>query len=196
MELIPWVFTTGWASGINAYLVVFLLGCVERFHPLTQIPDVLARTDVLIVSGVLFLLEVFADKIPYLDSVWDAVHTVIRPAVGAALAYLVAGNASDFTQALMATTGGVTALASHAVKSGLRASVNTSPEPASNIVVSVGEDVTVASVVSLALVAPWVAAVIAGSVLLIGLSVVIFVFRRVARWRRDRRADALPQVGG
>lgn len=187
MELIPWIFTTGWASGINAYLVVFLLGMVERFHPLAQIPDVLSRTDILIAAGVLFLLEMFADKIPYLDSAWDVLHTGIRPAVGAALAWLIAGHDGDLVQALAATSGGVTALASHAVKTGVRAAVNTSPEPASNIVVSVGEDVTSASVVSLAIVAPWVAAGIAAVILLTGVIVTALAMRRILAWRRRRR---------
>lgn len=191
MEIIPWVFTTGWASGINAYLVVFLLGGVERFHPLTQIPDVLARTDVLIVAGVLFLLEVFADKIPYLDSIWDSVHTVIRPAVGTALAYLMAGDASSMEQALLATTGGVTALASHAVKAGLRAAVNTSPEPVSNIAVSVGEDVTVASVMSLAIIAPYIASAIAVVILLVGLTLFIVLFRKLRSLKRRLRGDGV-----
>jgi hypothetical protein len=195
VDIIPWVFTTGWASGINAYLVVVLLGGVERFHPLTQIPDVLARTDVLVVAGVLFLLEMFADKIPYVDSVWDSVHTVVRPAVGTALAYLIAGDASSMEQALAATTGGVTALASHAVTAGLRAAANTTPEPASNIVLSVGEDVTAASVVSLAIIAPYVAAGIAALLLFVGLSIVIVLFRRIMRWRRNRRRKAAGSVG-
>lgn len=188
MEIIPWVFTTGWASGINAYLVVFLLGAVERFHAMNQIPDALARTDVLLVSGLLFLLEVFADKIPYVDSVWDSVHTVIRPAVGATLAYMVAGDAGSFEQALAATTGGVSALASHGVKAGLRAAVNTSPEPASNIVVSAGEDVTAASVLSLGLALPWVAAAIAAGLLIVGLLVSLVVLGRFLTWRRRRAA--------
>ena len=90
-------------------------------------------------AAALFLVEMVADKVPFLDSAWDAVHTVVRPAVGAAVAALLAGDATSMEQALMATTGGVTALASHAVKAGLRLAVNSSPEPASNIAVSAGE---------------------------------------------------------
>lgn len=184
MELIPWVFTTGWASGINAYLVVFLLGGVERLQPMAHIPDALARTDVLIVSGVLFLLEVFADKIPYLDSIWDSVHTVIRPATGAALAFMISGDASSFGQASMTAIGGLSALASHGVKAGTRAAINTSPEPASNIAVSIGEDVAAATLVSLGMFLPWVAAGIAGVLLVAGLAVVIALLSRIRRWRR------------
>ncbi len=187
MELLPWVFTSGWASGINAYLVVLILGGADRVFELAQIPDALQRTDVLVIAGVLFLVDVVADKVPYVDSTWDAVHTVIRPAVGAALGALIAGDASSFEQAVAATAGGATALASHAVKAGLRAAVNTSPEPASNVAVSVGEDAAVASVISLAIVAPWIAAGIAAILLFVGMTVVIVLMRRILAWRRDRR---------
>ncbi len=187
MELLPWVFTSGWASGINAYLVVLILGGSDRFFQVAQIPDALARTDVLVVAAVLFLVDAVADKIPYVDSTWDAIHTAIRPAIGAALGALIAGDASSVEQAVAATAGGVTALASHAVKAGLRAAVNTSPEPASNIAVSTGEDVAVASVVSLAIVAPWVAAGIAAVLLFVGMTVVIVLMRHILAWRRRRR---------
>jgi hypothetical protein len=190
MELLPWVFTTGWASGINGYLVVLLLGLVDRFATLGQIPDALARTDVLVAAGVMFAVDTVADKVPYVDSTWDAVHTAIRPAIGAALGALLAGDASSLEQALAATAGGVTALASHAVKAGLRAAVNTSPEPASNVTVSVAEDVGVASVVSLAVVAPWVAAGIAALLLATGIVLVLLLLSRVRAWRRRRRERA------
>ena len=187
MELLPWVFTTGWASGINSYLVVLLLGLVDRFVGLSQVPDVLARTDVLVAAGVLFVVDTVADKVPYVDSVWDTVHTAVRPTVGAVLGALLAGDASSLEQALSATAGGVTALASHAVKAGLRAAVNTSPEPASNVAVSVAEDVGVASVVSLALVAPWLAAGIAAVLLVTGVVLVLLLLSRIRAWRRRRR---------
>ncbi len=190
MELLPWVFTSGWASGINAYLVVLILGGADRFFQLAQIPDALARTDVLVVALVLFLVDAVADKVPYLDSTWDAIHTAIRPAIGAALGALIAGDAGNLEQAVAATAGGVTALASHAVKAGLRAAVNTSPEPASNVVVSTSEDVAVASVVSLAIFAPWVAAGIAAVLLFVGMTVVIVLMRHILAWRRSRRDRA------
>lgn len=186
MELLPWVFTTGWASGVNAYLVVLVLGLVERFAGVAAVPDVLARTDVLVAAGVLFAVDAVADKVPYLDSAWDAVHTAVRPTVGAVLGALLAGEASSLEQALAATAGGVTALASHAVKAGLRAAVNTSPEPASNVAVSVAEDVGVASVVSLVLVAPWVAAGVAGVLLVTGTVLVLLLLSRIRAWRRRR----------
>jgi hypothetical protein len=187
MELLPWVFTSGWASGINSYLVVLMLGVLDRFLAIGPVPDVLQRTDVLVLAGVLFLVDSVADKIPYVDSTWDAVHTVLRPAVGTALGALIAGNETDLDQALLAATGGVTALSSHLVKAGLRAAVNTSPEPASNVAVSVGEDVAVAGVVSLAVAEPVVAAGIAAVLLAVGVVVVLTLWHRIRTWRRRRR---------
>ena len=77
-ELIPMAFTTGWGSGINAYAVVLVLGLADKVFHLSQIPNALARTDVLVGAGILFVLEMFADKIPYIDSAWDSVHTVVK----------------------------------------------------------------------------------------------------------------------
>lgn len=191
-ELLPMVFTSGWASGVNAYAVVLLLGLLGRFAGVDSVPAPLERTDVLAVAAVLFLAELVADKVPFVDSVWDAVQAVVRPAVGAALGALLAGDASSMEQALMATTGGVTALASHAVKAGLRLAINSSPEPASNIVVSSGEDLAVAGVVSLAVVQPWVAAGVAAVLLVVGAVIVVLVLGKLRRarrrWRERREA--------
>lgn len=193
-ELLPMVFTSGWASGVNAYAVVLILGLFGRFGGVDSVPTALARTDVLVVAAVLFAIELVADKIPYVDSTWDAVHTVVRPAIGAALGAMLAGDASTLEQALLATTGGITALASHAVKAGLRAAVNTSPEPASNIAVSTAEDLTVAGVISLAVIQPWIAALLAGTLLVIGLVLVFLALSRIraARARRRERRASTP----
>jgi hypothetical protein len=187
-ELLPMVFTSGWASGINAYAVVGLLGVLGRFAGVDGVPSALERTDVLVVATLLFAVELIADKVPFVDSVWDAVHTVVRPAVGAALGALLAGDATSLEQALMATTGGVTALASHAVKAGIRLAVNTSPEPASNVAVSAGEDLTVAGVIALLVVQPWVAAGVAAVLLVTGAVLVVLLLGRIRRARRRWRA--------
>ena len=198
-ELLPWVLTSGWASGINAYAVVLLMGVFGRLG-VDAVPSALQRTDVLVVAAVLFVVELVADKVPYLDSAWDAAHTVVRPVVGAAIAALLAGDAGSLEQAVMAVTGGTSALASHLVKAGLRAAVNTSPEPASNVIVSTGEDLTVAGVVSLAVLNPWVAAAIALTLLVIGAVLVAVLWRRIGqarrRWRdwRGRRSGAAPRT--
>lgn len=186
-QLVPWVFTTSWASGVNAYATVLVLGLLGRFADITAVPHGLTRTDVLVAAAVLFVLEFVADKVPYVDSIWDAVHTVIRPIVGAVIAALLAGDQTSLAQAFAAATGGVIALASHLAKAGLRAAVNTSPEPASNVIVSSAEDISVAALIALASAHPWVSAGIAAALLLGTTILVVKLWRRVlafrARWR-------------
>jgi hypothetical protein len=192
MSVLPLVFTSGWAGGINAYAVVFLLGVMGRTGATGDVPLSLQRTDVLVVAGLLFLCEAVADKVPYVDSVWDVVHTVIRPVAGGVVAALLAGHAGSLPQAAAGAIGGTTALVSHLVKAGVRMAVNTSPEPASNIVLSVAEDLAVAALVVLALFHPWAAAFLAAALLAAGTATVIFLLSRVRRFlrrRRERRAS-------
>lgn len=187
MELLPVVLTSGWASGINAYLVVLVLGLIGRFTEVAGIPEGLTRTDVLVVAAVLYLVELVADKIPYFDSLWDAVSTAIRPTVGAVIGLLIAQDAPTLEQAVLAACGGAAALVSHLVKGGLRLIVNTSPEPASNITVSVGEDVAVAGVTTLAVLNPGLALAIAALLLVTGILLLVLLWSRVLRgWRRFR----------
>ncbi|HYO85203.1 MAG TPA: DUF4126 domain-containing protein [Dermatophilaceae bacterium] len=183
-ELLPWAFTSGWASGINAYAVVLVMGLIGRFGEVAAVPSALTRTDVLMAAGVLFLVEMVADKIPYLDSMWDTVHTVVRPTVGATLGYLLGHDAAGLETAFATATGGVTALASHAVKSGIRLGVNASPEPASNVLVSTGEDVLVAGVISLLAARPWLAAGVAAVLLVVGLLVAMILLSRLRRFKQ------------
>ncbi|MFC1416819.1 DUF4126 domain-containing protein [Streptacidiphilus cavernicola] len=198
MSLLPLVFTSGWASGINAYAVVLLMGLLGRFDGVASVPPALERTDVLVVAAVLCFCEVVADKIPYVDSAWDAVHTFIRPIAGAVIGALLAGHANDSLTSLAAgAVGGSTALASHTVKAGLRMGVNTSPEPFSNVIVSTGEELSVAGLVTLALFHPVPAAIIAGTLLVIGLLLLAFTYSRIRRFRRRRRERraAAPTAG-
>lgn len=185
------MFTSGWASGINAYAVVLLLGVFGATGLTDEVPASLQRTDVLVVAGVLFLCEVVADKIPYVDSVWDTVHTVIRPVAGAVVAALLAGESGSLPQLAAAAVGGSTALMSHLVKAGTRMAVNSSPEPFSNVVVSIAEDLGVAGIVTFAIFHPVVAAVIAGTLLLLGIVTVAFLASRIRRYlrRRARRRE-------
>ena len=194
-ELLPLVFTSGWASGVNAYATVLLLGLLGRFAGLDAVPAGLERTDVLVAAGALYAVEFVADKIPVVDSTWDAIHTAIRPTVGAVIGLLVAGDADSLETAVLASTGGVTALVSHLVKSGLRLAVNTSPEPASNIGVSLAEDLSVAGVIAVAVTAPWVAAGIAATLLLAGLVLVAVLAARIRRGLRRRRARRARRAG-
>ncbi|KJY29742.1 MULTISPECIES: DUF4126 domain-containing protein [Streptomyces] len=186
MSVLPLVFTSGWASGINAYAVVLLLGIFGATGLTDEVPASLQRTDVLVVAGVLFLCEAVADKIPYVDSVWDSVHTVIRPATGAVVGALLAGQSGSLPDIAAGALGGSTALASHLVKAGTRMAVNTSPEPFSNILLSFAEDLGVAGLVVFAVFHPTAAAVIAAVLLAAGLAIVVFLWSRIRRFRRRR----------
>ncbi|MEE1812065.1 DUF4126 domain-containing protein [Streptomyces sp. BE133] len=186
MSVLPLVFTSGWASGINAYAVVLLLGLFGATGITDEVPASLQRTDVLVVAGVLFLCEVVADKVPYLDSVWDSAHTVIRPVAGAVVAALLAGESGSLPELAAGAVGGSTALVSHLVKAGTRMAVNTSPEPFSNIAVSTAEDLGVAGIVTFAIFHPLLAAVIAGGLLLLGMVTLVFLASRIRRFLRRR----------
>lgn len=188
MDLLPVVFASGWASGINAYATAFLLGICGRFFSIAGVPEALHRSDVLIALGCLALVEFVADKIPYVDSVWDAIGTVIRPAAGATLGALFAGASGDLGTVALASVGGLSALASHLVKASLRIAINSSPEPASNILASVTEDTLVTIVATLALLAPAIAATIALLLLVLGLLVAWFALTRIVRgWKAFQR---------
>ncbi|MFJ8474816.1 DUF4126 domain-containing protein [Kitasatospora sp. NPDC094011] len=188
MTVLPLIFTSGLASGINAYAVVLLLGLLGRFAGAESVPHALERTDVLIAAALLFLLEAVADKIPYVDTVWDAVHTVIRPVAGAVVGVLIASNdPGSLSEVAAGAMGGTTALVTHLVKASLRMAVNTTPEPFSNIAVSLTEDLSVAGLVTLAIFHPWVAASIAAVLLLVGLLLVWLAISRIRAFRARRR---------
>src|SRR5215207_3545883 len=180
METLPLAIANGWASGISAYAVVLIAGVLGRTG-VADTPAALQRTDVLVFVGVLLVIEFFADKIPYVDSLWDSVHTVVRPTIAAILGVLIAGDASTLDQAIAATGSSVTALLSHLAKGGLRLAVNTSPEPATNIGTSLAEDGAVIGMVLLAWQEPWVAAILALLLLALGLGLAIFLIKRIRR---------------
>jgi len=182
---------SGWAAGLNLYLVTFLLGLGGRLDWL-EVPTVLQRTDVMIVAGILYAVEFLADKVPYLDNIWDAVHTIVRPVGAAALGYVIAGDSSSVAAALGAVLSGSLALSAHSAKATTRAAVNTSPEPFSNIFLSVAEDGLVAGLIALAIANPAIAliVVIALTVGAIWLTVMLFgVIRRFrSRWAARKAA--------
>jgi hypothetical protein len=186
VSVLPLVFTSGWASGVNAYAVVLLLGLFGATGLTDEVPESLQRPEVLVVAGVLFVCEAFADKIPYVDSVWDTVHTVIRPVSGAVVAALLAGQSGSLSELTAAAIGGSSALASHTVKAGTRMAINTSPEPFSNVVMSTAEDLGVAGILTFAMFHPEAAAIIAGALLLAGVLVLYFLISRIRRFRGRR----------
>src|ERR1700722_12485418 len=128
---VPLIFTSGAASGVNCYAVVLLLGLIGRFGHVGAIPPVLEKPSVLIAAAVLYGGQFVAGKVPYLDSIWDIVHTAVRPVVGGAIGVVMAHHAHTRpTDAVIAAAlGGGSALASHVVKTGMRVGINASPEP-------------------------------------------------------------------
>ncbi len=190
MEALPLVFSSGWASGINAYLVVLVLGVADRVNDLEQIPNVLGRWEVLAVAAFMYSMEFIADKIPYIDSTWDAISTAIRPTSGAVIGVLLAGDASSLDQAILGVVGGTTALASHMVKSGSRLALNASPEPFTNIAASLAEDFAVLYVVWYAIDNPRAAAAIAALALICGLVLLYFIAKLIRRgWRKWKQTE-------
>jgi hypothetical protein len=191
VSVLPLVFTSGWASGVNAYAVVLLFGVFGATGLSDDVPETLQRPEVLVMAGVLFLCEAVADKIPYVDSAWDAAHTVVRPVAGAWVGALLAGQSGSLSGLAAGLIGGSTALASHTVKAGTRMAVNASPEPFSNIAVSLAEDLGVGGIVTFAIFHPEAAAVTAGVLLAGGLVVLFFLVSRIRRFlrRRARRRE-------
>jgi hypothetical protein len=184
-QLIPLAF----ASGLNLYATVAVLGLCEHFH-LVDLPPQFRAFDHPAIIGValaMYAIEFVADKIPWFDSVWDAVHTVVRPIGGALVAVNAMGHASPVMTALAALLGGSIAMTTHVTKAGTRAAVNTSPEPFSNWVLSLGEDAVAIGLSYFALQHPYAAALVA-IVLLVAMItlasyIVRWVRRRVARRR-------------
>ena len=159
-QLVALAAALGWASGIRLYLALFLVGLVDRLGWIAMPAGlhVLSHPLVMGASGLMLFVEFFADKIPWLDSVWDTVHTFIRIPAGALLTASAFGALDDHGGAAgtlaAAIIGGTLAAGAHLTKSGTRALANTSPEPFSNIGLSLGEDVLVPGGLALAVLHP------------------------------------------
>ena len=195
MELVATLGRTlgfSFAAGINLYATVAILGLASRYQWVT-LPEQYKAFDndwVIGAAIVLYLVEFVADKIPWFDSLWDTVHTAIRPIGGAVIAVTTLGDASPTTEGLVALLGGALAAGTHFSKAGTRAVANTSPEPFSNWILSLGEDLVVVSLGFLALKYPIAAAivVIIGVVLILTFATVLI--RAIRRWWGRRAAPA------
>src|SRR3954465_3701171 len=159
------------AAGINLYATVAILGLASRYGWVALPPQYQVFDNNWIIGAalVLYVVEFFADKVPWIDSVWDAVHTIVRPLGGAAIAVATLGHASTATETLVGLLGGTLAAGTHFGKAGTRLIANASPEPFSNWILSLAEDAFVVGLGVLALKYPLAAAavVIVGVVLLI-----------------------------
>ena len=153
---------SAWTSGINLYATVTVLGLLQKFA-LTKLPgglDVLDNWWIIGVAGFLYLVEFFADKIPYVDSVWDVVHTFIRVPAGAIVAYAATSEMDAGVYTIAALVGGGFAFSSHGTKAAVRAAANLSPEPVSNWILSIVEDIIAFAGTLLAVFAPIIIAIV------------------------------------
>ena len=172
----------GWASGLRLYAVLFLTG-LAGYLGWVELPSglqVLQQPLVLAASGAMLLIEFFADKIPLVDSLWDALHTLIRIPAGAALAAAVFGGDHAAWATIAALMGGTLAATSHTAKATARAAINTSPEPFSNIAASLAGDALVPAMLWLAWTHPLVFTVL----LLVTLAVMVWLIRSLWRFVR------------
>jgi hypothetical protein len=172
-----------WTSGINLYATVAALGLLQRYGGV-RLPgglDVLDNWWIIGIALSLYVIEFVADKVPYVDTVWDAVHTFIRVPAGAVLAYAATSGLSESTQIVALLLGGGLALSTHGTKATVRAAANTSPEPFSNWVLSLIEDVLAIVGIAVAVFHPLVIL----AVILIFLLILAWILPKV--WRRLRR---------
>jgi hypothetical protein len=174
------------AAGVNLYATVAILGLAARYGWVDLPPQFQVFNHEVVIGAaiVMYLIEFLADKVPYFDSLWDGIHTVIRPVGGALIAVATLGEASPTIEGLAALLGGTVAAGSHLTKTSTRAVANTSPEPLSNWLLSIGEDIFVVGLGYLALQYPVAALIVtAVAVVLIAVFAAVIV-RTVRRWFR------------
>ena len=195
VQLIALASTVSLLAGWRLYLVTFAVGLAMKFgwvalpqqlHAL----DVLANNWIISIAAVGALAEFFADKIAWVDSAWDAVHSIVRPVGGALLSMAIIDGADPAWQVGSLLLGGGAALIAHAGKAGARALVNASPEPFSNIAVSTGEDVATAGLLGLAIANPVAAAIIAVILVMFSLWLVFAARRLIKRVLEPKRPQA------
>ncbi len=192
-QLVAMAAALGWASGVRLYAVLFIVGGLGYLGwiPLPGGLGVLTHPFVLAASGFMFVVEFLADKVPGVDTVWDAVQTFVRIPAGAALAASVFGDGSAASALAAAILGGTLAAGSHLTKAGARMAINTSPEPFSNWAASFGEDLAVGVVLWLAWAHPYAAL----AVLLVLVLAMAWIVPRLFRFVR-RLFDRVAGLGG
>ena len=195
VELVALAASVSLLAGWRLYLVVFATGLAMKFG-WVALPDQLRTLDALAnnwiigIAGLGALAEFFADKIAWVDSAWDAIHSIIRPIGGALLSAAIVDSADPAWQVASFLLGGGAAFVAHAGKAGARTLVNTSPEPVSNIIVSTAEDVTTGGLLALAIAYPVAAAIIAALLVALSLWLVIAARRALKRLLEPKRRQA------
>jgi len=173
----------GFSSGLNLYATIATLGLLQRFGIVHLPPalQVLSHPWVLGIAIALYALEFLADKIPYIDTIWDAIHTLIRPPAAALLAYSAAGSAPPEWRWGAALLAGGVALTSHGTKASTRAAVNASPEPFSNWALSFGEDLLAVWLTWMASAHPIATIMVVGFLLILAIFLLFHLFRFLRR---------------
>jgi hypothetical protein len=197
MHLLALAAGLGWASGLRLYAVVFLTGLAGWAGWIDLPPglQVLEHPAVLVIAGTLVLVEFFADKVPWVDSAWDAVHTFIRIPAGAALAAGVFGADAGAWTFMAALMGGGLAATAHAAKATTRAAANTSPEPFSNIGLSLIDDAAVPVMLWLSWSHPVVFFVVLAIALVVMVAVIVLMFKFLrGLWSALRQHFGAPPV--
>jgi len=186
IETLSLVLGAGFSSGLNLYATVATLGLLERFGIIHLPPQlqVLAHPIVLTIAGVLYVVEFLADKVPYVDSVWQAVHTFIRPPAAALLAFGATAAAPEPWRWGAALLAGGIALTSHGTKASARAAANMSPEPLSNWALSFGEDILAVWVIWFASAHPAIAIIVVTALFLVSLYLLYHLFHFLRRTLR------------
>jgi hypothetical protein len=195
VELVALAASVSLLSGWRLYLVTFATGLAMKYG-WVALPDQLRALDVLAnnwiigIAGVGALAEFFADKIAWVDSAWDAIHSVIRPIGGALLSAAIVDSADPAWQVASFLLGGGAAFVAHAGKAGARTLVNTSPEPVSNVIVSTGEDIATGGLLALAIAYPVAAAIIAALLVALSIWLVVAARRALRRILEPKRRAA------
>jgi len=173
------VLGTAFSSGLNLYATIVTLGLLQRFQVIHLPPalQVLAHPGVLGIAATLYFIEFFADKIPYVDTIWDVIHTFIRPPAAALLAYTSTGAVAPEWRWGAALLAGGVALTSHSAKASTRAAINTSPEPFSNWTLSFGEDLLAVWLTWMATAHPLAAVIVVGALLIVSALLIYYLFR-------------------
>jgi hypothetical protein len=177
------VLGTGYSSGLNLYATILTLGLLQRFGVVHLPPSlqIIAHPAILGIAAALYFIEFFADKIPYLDTIWDAIHTFIRPPAAALLAYASTGSiAPEWRWGAALLAGGI-AFTSHSAKASTRAAVNSSPEPFSNWTLSFGEDLLAVWLTWMAGAHPLATTIVVGVLLLLSAFLIFHLFRFARR---------------
>lgn len=190
LQILGLAFGAAWTSGINLYATVAALGLLQHYG-LAQLPGGLHVLDSWLIIGValfLYVIEFVADKIPYVDSVWDAVHTFIRVPAGALIAFSATANLDPTIQVLALLLGGGLALSTHGTKATIRAAANTSPEPVTNWTLSIIEDIVAIGAAVLMVINPLVILIVIAIFLLILAWILPKVVRRIRRMIASARA--------